>query len=185
MAQLNRESEDWKVFEQELNSVRAEMAQYSHLGGGKPMTAAQLEHAVASNPNALGNDAAVEFQWAMKAGKHAETYFKILESIKDKKKIKLTKYDDEIYTAFRKTFPEIKIGKISIEMLKTEEAKEKWRLFIDIFKSLLKEFDLGTLLRMDASKDYEPDNCEVVPRLQFLAIEIARNREGHNDCIGK
>jgi len=36
------------VFENELNAVRSEMSQYSSLGGGRPMTAAELEHAVAT-----------------------------------------------------------------------------------------------------------------------------------------
>jgi hypothetical protein len=194
---MAQNTDDWKVFERELNSVRSDMSQYSNVGGGRPMTAAELEHAVASNPNALGNDAAVELQWAMKAGKHAETYFNLLETIEDKKKIKLTKSDDAIYTEFRKLFPipdnedsrkddeVLYVGNIRIETLKTEKAKEKWRKFMDTFKGDMRDFDLGTLLRMNSTRDYEPDNCEVVPRLQFVAIEIARNREGHNDSIGK
>ena len=38
-------------------------------------------------------------------------------------------------------------------------------------------------IRSDSSDNYSPSNTLIVPRLQFLCIEIARNREGHNDSI--
>jgi hypothetical protein len=50
-------------------------------------------------------------------------------------------------------------------------------------KSAVKDFNFGTLLRLRASGDYEPENTVVVSRIQFLAIEIARNREGANDAL--
>jgi hypothetical protein len=60
---------------------------------------------------------------------------------------------------------------------------------------------MGTLLRLDASKDYDANNTTIgffrhclvdtfieliviVPRIQFFAIEIARNREGLNNSFG-
>ena len=67
---------------------------------------------------------------------------------------------------------------------------------------------MGSLIRIDASKDYSDENsvlgtqththtrinflfflhcssCTLlsVPRIQFFAIEIARNREGYNDRV--
>ena len=42
---------------------------------------------------------------------------------------------------------------------------------------------MGTLLRLDSSKGYSPENVTIVPRIQFHAIEIARNREGLNNHI--
>lgn len=42
---------------------------------------------------------------------------------------------------------------------------------------------MGTLLRVDAAGDYNQENTTLVPRIQFFAIEIARNREGHNTVI--
>lgn len=44
---------------------------------------------------------------------------------------------------------------------------------------------MGTLIRTDASKEFSPENSILVVRIQFLAIEIARNREGFNDDIRK
>ena len=35
------------------------------------------------------------------------------------------------------------------------------------------------------SKDYEEINSVIVTKIQFYAIELARNREGHNDSIKK
>ena len=42
------------------------------------------------------------------------------------------------------------------------------------------DFNFATLMRLDASGDYSEANTIVVPRAQFIAIEIARNREGFN-----
>lgn len=38
-------------------------------------------------------------------------------------------------------------------------------------------------MRLDCSKDYSEANTIIVPRVQFLAIELARNREGLNGTI--
>ena len=44
-----------------------------------------------AKPEDLGNDPAVEIQWAMKAGVHAETYMKLLRASPDRRKLRLTK----------------------------------------------------------------------------------------------
>lgn len=65
---------------------------------------------------------------------------------------------------------------------KSENAKVRWRKFIENFNKL-DDYNFGTLLRADASKECDPDNSIFVVRIQFLAVEIARNREGCNDAI--
>lgn len=96
--------------------------------------------------------------------------------------MKLTPYDNLIYSAFREDFPDMKVDKIDEEKdLKSFEAKAKWRKFIEKFDKL-EDFNFGTLLRADASKELF-DNSILVVRIQFLAIEIARNREGCNDGL--
>ena len=35
-------------------------------------------------------------------------------------------------------------------------------------------------MRVDADQDYSEENTTIAPRIQFYAVEIARNREGHN-----
>lgn len=68
--------------------------------------------------------------------------------------------------------------------MKSPKAKERWRGFIKQFDKL-NDFDFGTLIRIDASKEFSPDNVLLVVRLEFWAIEIARNREGCNDGLRK
>ena len=74
-------------------------------------------------------DADIEKQWAVKSFHHAETYFKLISSIPPRK-IKLTKIDNEIYTAFRNEFPKLNITEIDEMEFKSEQAKAKWRNFI-------------------------------------------------------
>lgn len=73
----------------------------------------------------------------------------------------------------------------------------------------MEDFNYGTLLRLDCEKDYSEDNTIFgelgmsqwtkrrlsgqkvnimflvisATRVQFFAVEIARNREGHNDTV--
>ena len=102
----------------------------------------------------------------------------------DPRFLQLSPYDDIIYQTFRETFPDLKIDVIDEEELKSVSAKEKWRGFIEKFDKL-EDFSFGTLLRTKANEEFGPDNSTFVVRIQFLAIEIARNREGANDSIRK
>ncbi|KAJ3398312.1 polysaccharide biosynthesis domain containing protein 1 [Chytriomyces hyalinus] len=122
----------------------------------------------------------VEKIWSVKALHHAETYFKLISSI-DAKKMRLTKIDDDIYCEFKETFPEIDVENLQeIEQFKSDQAKDKWRNWIPKFEAKVQDFNYGTLLRNRAAEDYGPDNAFFVTRIQFLAIEIARNKEGYN-----
>uniref|UniRef100_A0A183ASV3 Polysacc_synt_4 domain-containing protein n=1 Tax=Echinostoma caproni TaxID=27848 RepID=A0A183ASV3_9TREM len=56
----------------------------------------------------------------------------------------------------------------------------KWRDFCNKFEDKVDDFNFATLFRLDASKGYNEDNTCIVPRIQFLALEIARNRQGVN-----
>lgn len=47
----------------------------------------------------------------------------------------------------------------------------------------MEDFSFATLLRLDASKDYSEENSIIVTKIQFYAIELARNKEGHNDSV--
>lgn len=98
--------------------------------------------------------------------------------------MQLTPFDDVIYQTFRQDFPNLKIGKLSDSDLKEPSEKIRWRAFIEKFNKV-EDFSFGTLLRADASLDNSPENTLLVVRIQFLAIEIARNREGLNDQIRK
>nr|NP_001262161.1 uncharacterized protein Dmel_CG7519, isoform B [Drosophila melanogaster]AGB94854.1 uncharacterized protein Dmel_CG7519, isoform B [Drosophila melanogaster] len=118
----------------------------------------------------FGNDTLVEEMWAAKALEHAEVHFNL----------KLTPYDDQIYATFRQDFPDLHVGRLTDDILKSATAKLKWRQFAEKFNKL-DDYSYGTLMRADASREFSPDNSIFVFRVQFLAIEIARNREGLND----
>ncbi|KTG35962.1 hypothetical protein cypCar_00032622 [Cyprinus carpio] len=59
----------------------------------------------------------------------------------------------------------------------------KWRPFCNQFEGVVEDFNYGTLLRLDCQKDYTEENTVFATRIQFYAIEIARNREGYNDFV--
>ncbi|PKK19865.1 polysaccharide biosynthesis domain containing 1, partial [Columba livia] len=124
----------------------------------------------------------VELAWAMKAHQHAQVYFNLISSV-DPKFLNLTKVDDQIYSEFRKTFRDLKIDVLDPEELKSEPAKEKWRPFCLKFEGVVEDFNFGTLLRLDCSEDYTEENSIFATRIQFFAIEIARNREGWNSVV--
>ncbi|TSM12545.1 Adhesion G protein-coupled receptor F5 [Bagarius yarrelli] len=144
--------------------------------------AAAAAHALSLPAEAYGNDAQLEVMWAMKAYNHAEVYFNLISSV-DPKFLKLTKTDDMIYTKFREDFPDFDVKMLDPDLLKSAEAKEKWRPFCNHFESLVEDFNYGTLLRLDCEKDYTEENTIFATRIQFFAIEIARNREGYNLAV--
>lgn len=100
----------------------------------------------------------------------------------DPRGLRLTPYDDEIYTAFRQDFPNLDVRYVDENEIKSPEGKTKWRAFIEKFNKV-EDFSYGTLIRADSTKEFGPDNSVLVIRIQFWALEIARNREGHNDHL--
>jgi hypothetical protein len=131
------------------------------------------------------NNPDVEKAWAIKAFQHAEIYYKLITSVKDHNKLKLTQIDDEIYALFRSTFPDLKVDFLKEEELKNEEGKKKWAPFMMGFEKKLEMFNFLTLLRIDAKGSYSEDNTIVVPRIQWLCLELARLREGVNKYVIK
>nr|XP_035110976.1 protein PBDC1-like [Callithrix jacchus] len=121
--------------------------------------------------------------WAMRAMQHAAVYYKLISSV-DPQFLKLTKVDDQIYSEFQKNFEKLKIDVLDPEELKSESAKEKWRPFCLKFNGIVEDFNYGTLLRLDCSQGYyTEENTIFGPRIQFFAIEIARNQGGYNKTV--
>lgn len=60
---------------------------------------------------------------------------------------------------------------------------QMWRDFCEKYKTRIDNYNFATLLRLRCDGDYTPENTTIAPRIQFYAIEIARNREGLNDEI--
>ncbi|CAG84403.1 DEHA2A02574p [Debaryomyces hansenii CBS767] len=127
----------------------------------------------------------IEKQFAVKAVMQAETYWGLLEKIPGSK-LKLTKYDDRIYDQLLEDFPEFKdpsaAAVIEEAYMKSPSGKAKWRAFCDKFKDI-EDYNFGTLLRSKATDEYSQEGTIFAVRIQFYAVEIARNRYGLNDWI--
>merc|ERR1712106_362438 len=122
--------------------------------------------------------------WAMKAMEHVEVYFNLLCSV-EPTRLKLSgnqELDDKLYKDVKESFPKLNFGKLIEDDLKNEKAKVDWREFSNRYKHV-EDFGLGSLLRMDSAKDYSEENTMLAIKIQFFAIEIARNKEGLNDSL--
>ncbi|KAJ8388634.1 hypothetical protein AAFF_G00131990 [Aldrovandia affinis] len=144
--------------------------------------ATSAAHALSLPADAYGNDPQLEVMWAMKAYQHAEIYFNLISSV-DPTFLKLTKIDDKIYSTFREQFADLNIQLVDPDRFKSAEAREKWRPFCNEFDGLIEDFNYGTLLRLDCQRDYTEENTIFATRIQFFAVEIARNREGYNSFV--
>ncbi|KAI0265299.1 polysaccharide biosynthesis-domain-containing protein [Gloeopeniophorella convolvens] len=138
------------------------------------------------DPNQAQNLVEIEKQFAVKAVEHAQTYWNLLEKIHPRD-LKLTQYDDEIFEQATRDFPEFaaphtSLIKLDEEWMKSKDGKARWRAFINAYEGKIKEYNFGSLIRTDATKEYSETNTIFVTRIQFYAIEITRNRLGLNDA---
>ena len=128
----------------------------------------------------------MEKQFAVKAVQHMSIYWSILEKMKGSK-LRLTRFDDQIHEHFKREFPDFDpTVTIDEDQMKSKEGKERWRNFINVYgegEHKIKDFNFGTMLRSDPKFEYGEKETMFVVRMQFYAIEIARNRAGLNDWI--
>jgi hypothetical protein len=135
------------------------------------------------NPEETENFEDIEKQFAVKVVQHMETYWKILEKVPGSK-LRLTKIDDEIYEHLKKDFPEFDASAtLNEDEMKSKEGKERWRKFIAEYEKKVEDYNFGTMLRASPKMEYSQEGTIFAVRMQFYAIEIARNREGLNDWI--
>ncbi|KAH7079097.1 putative polysaccharide biosynthesis protein [Paraphoma chrysanthemicola] len=135
------------------------------------------------NPEDTENSEQIEQAFAVKVVQHIETYWKILEKVPGSK-LRLTKFDDEIYEHFKKDFPEFDAkATLDEDEMKSKEGKERWRIFINAYDKKIDDFNFGTVIRTNPKFEYGENETIFAVRMQFYAIEIARNREGLNDWI--
>lgn len=129
------------------------------------------------------NSEDIEKQFAVKAVQHLETYWSILERVKGSS-LRLTKFDDEIMEHLQEAFPEFDAtATIDEDEMKSKSGKERWRKFMMAYEKKVDDYNFGTMLRTSPKVEYEQHTTIFVPRMQFYAIEIARNRQGLNDWI--
>jgi len=135
------------------------------------------------NPEQADNFEDIEKQFAVKVVQHMSTYWSILEKIPGSK-LRLTKFDDEIYDHFKKEFPDFDAtATVNEDEMKSKEAKEHWRNFISAYEKKVEDFNFGTMLRANPKFEYGEKETIFAVRMQFYAIEIVRNREGLNDWV--
>ncbi|KAL2117623.1 hypothetical protein VTJ04DRAFT_7283 [Mycothermus thermophilus] len=137
----------------------------------------------AFDPDTAENLEDIEKQFAVKVVQHMQTYWSILERVKGSS-LRLTKYDDEIYEHLKRDFPEFDPAEtIDEDKMKSKEGKERWRNFMMAYEKKIDDFNFGTMLRANPKWEYGKDETIFVPRMQFYAVEIARNKLGLNDWI--
>ncbi|CAG9943041.1 unnamed protein product [Clonostachys rosea f. rosea IK726] len=129
------------------------------------------------------NNEDMEKQFAVKVVQHMSTYWSILEKVKGSS-LRLTKMDDEIYEHLMQTFPDFDpAATVDEDEMKSKAGKEKWRPFMMAYEKKIDDYNFGTMVRNNAKEEYGEKSTIFVPRMQFYAIEIARNKHGLNDWI--
>jgi hypothetical protein len=119
------------------------------------------------------------------------TYWQLLENIPGSK-LRLTKFDDDILSHFKKEFPEFDpAATINKDEMKSKDGKERWRKFIAEYEKKVEDFNFGTMLRLNPKFEYGEKETifgmtatctdevsyltfPLAVRMQFYAIEIAR-----------
>ncbi|CAJ2499625.1 Uu.00g024780.m01.CDS01 [Anthostomella pinea] len=125
----------------------------------------------------------IEKQFAVKAVQHLETYWAILQKVKGSL-LRLTRMDNDIYEHLKTEFPDFDpAATINENEMKSKAGKDRWRKFMMAYEKKVDDYNYGTMLRTSPKAEYEQDTTIFVPRMQFYAVEIARNRAGLNDWI--
>ncbi len=114
------------------------------------------------------------------------TYWSILEKMRGSN-LRLTRMDDEILQHLHEAFPEFDPAEtLDEDKMKSKEGKERWRNFVMVYEKgdkKVEDFNFGTMLRKNPKLEYGEKETMFAVRMQFYAIEIARNRAGLNDWI--
>ncbi|KAI9727850.1 MAG: hypothetical protein M1834_007896 [Cirrosporium novae-zelandiae] len=135
------------------------------------------------DPEHVENFEDMEKQFAVKAVQHMSTYWSILEKMRGSY-LRLTRMDDEIYEHLKKDFPELDPKEpIDEDKMKSKEGKERWRNFMTAYEKNIDDYNFGTMLRSRPDVEYTEKDTIFAMRMQFYAIEIARNKLGLNDWI--
>ncbi|KAE8417868.1 P-loop containing nucleoside triphosphate hydrolase protein [Aspergillus pseudocaelatus] len=135
------------------------------------------------DPETAENLEDMEKQFAVKAVEHLMTYWSILEKVPGSK-LRLTKMDDQILESFMKEFPDFDPAvTLNEEDMKSKAGKEKWRNWMKQYEKTIDDYNFGTMLRSNPKFEYDQETTIFAVRMQFYAVEIARNRAGLNDWI--
>ncbi|VDK74009.1 unnamed protein product [Litomosoides sigmodontis] len=125
------------------------------------------------------NDPSFEIAWAIKAAERANIHMSLLLTC-NTKELTMHKKFAVIYDKFREIFPEMNVEKVTELELKGEN-KQRWFTFCEYFKEEVEDYNLATIMRIRVDGVYSESNTIIVPKIIFLAVEIARNKEGLNE----
>ena len=134
--------------------------------------------------NAISNDPELERKGCAAAAEYAQIHWAKLQRLVNDDavpaaSIELHGADDRrLYACFRASISE------DVAVLRAEQLKTRiWRDLLTCMDGRVQDHNFMTLLRPDASLSYDAqrENLFVVPRAQFLMIELARQREGCYD----
>lgn len=71
----------------------------------------------------------------------------------------MARIDDELYADFRRTFPNMNLSLLTpADLNGSAEIKEKWRTFILPYEKRIAHYNFGSLVRLDASLEYNESN---------------------------
>lgn len=130
----------------------------------------------------------IEKQFAVKVVQQVEVYWNLLQKIPGSK-LKLTKYDQEIYDDFLADFPEYKdeekLNNLDEDEIKNHKNKARWRAFFKKWEKKIDDYNFGTVVRKSSTTEYTEDGTMLVVRMQFYCFEIARNKMGLNDWVSQ
>ncbi|VDK77825.1 unnamed protein product [Onchocerca ochengi] len=118
------------------------------------------------------NDPSFEIAWAVEAAERANIHMSLLLTC-NTKELTMHKKFNVIYDKFREIFPNMNVEK--------GENKQQWFIFCEHFKEEIEDYNLATIMRIRANGAYSEENTIIVPKIIFLAVEIARNKEGLNE----
>ena len=143
-----------------------------------------LSEACKAMSDAITNDPELERKGCAAAAEYAQIHWAKLQRLVNDAavpaaSIELHGADDRrLYACFRASISE------DVAVLRAEQLKTRiWRDLLTCMDGRVKDHNFMTLLRHDASLSYDAqrENLFVVPRAQFLMIELARAREGCYD----
>ena len=132
----------------------------------------------------ITNDPEIEKNGCNAAGEYARVHWNMLQRLVlddavPAESIELTATDRRLYGCFRASISE------AVDVLRPEQLKTAlWRDLLVCLQGRVDHFSFMTLLRPDASRSYDEQRGDlfVVPRAQFVMIELARQREGCYDA---
>ena len=133
--------------------------------------------------DAITNDPELERKGCAAAAEYAQIHWAKLQRLVNDDavpaaSIELHGNDRRLYACFRASISE------DVAVLRAEQLKTRiWRDLLTCMDGRVKDHNFMTLLRPDASLSYDEqrETLFVVPRAQFLMIELARAREGCYD----